>query len=437
MTELLSGNEELFTPERSPVTGPPTSPRDSPPQNPRTFVIEPPLLAPALKNTYKISSDTSLKPEGNLKVDEVIGEYPVDGVLYYFARYAGGIAYKVGVYLCPTCSYGILTRLAVSFALIFTVFWRACGEIQCAFRKRALHTAHLHVTEQKKSAGDLPPFDPSASYVHPLSRVTMVLNFSKRYGTTVSVSSARSASSVDAEVVSDSQDEDDEYDESDMLAAPRRSGRSTARAKQVLPFSPRKTRSRRILVIDSDQEPTDSDEAEPRRPIRRSTRSKKGVKVNLDAETYSDNLESEGETSDNYSSRELSKAKSKKPKKVVRRKAARPAYGHFRSVADLSDDFSDDENREHRDICEKCHRVPAHTLLEALKKKSKVQGKKKRKTSDDEFEVRDDEESFTALGGWVRWWGYHFSSWALITIPLQPQVSCCSPLALSGSNSAG
>jgi chromodomain-helicase-DNA-binding protein 4 len=89
-------NDELFSPEGSAMTSLPASSRGSPSQNPRSFVIEPPLLAIALKNTYKMSSDTSLKPD-DLKVDEVIGEYHVDGVLYYFARYAGGIAYKVGV----------------------------------------------------------------------------------------------------------------------------------------------------------------------------------------------------------------------------------------------------------------------------------------------------------------------------------------------------
>jgi chromodomain-helicase-DNA-binding protein 4 len=247
----------------------------------------------------------------------------------------------------------------------------------------------------------------------------MFLNISKRYGATVSVSSARSASSVDLEVVPDSQeedelqqeedsseDDDDEYDETDLLAAPQRSGRSTTKSKQALPFSPKKTRSRRILIIDSDQEHTYNEGSEVRRPARRSTRSRKGVKVHLDAETYSDDLESEGEISDD--SGKLSKSKGKKLKKVVRPKAARPAYGYFRAVADLDYDYSDDESMpigEHRDICEKCHQGPAHKLLEAVTKKSKGKGKKKRQTPDDEFEESDDEEErLTALGGWVRWW---------------------------------
>jgi hypothetical protein len=247
----------------------------------------------------------------------------------------------------------------------------------------------------------------------------MIINISKRYGATASVSSARSRSSVDLEVIPDSQeedepqdddddskddDDDDEYDETDMLAVPRRSGRSI-KSKQVLPFSPKKTRSRRILVIDSDQEHSDSDGSEVR-PIRRSTRSKKGVKVKLDAETYSDDQESEGETSD-YDSRKLSKPKSRGPKKSVRPKAARPAYGHFRVVADLDYDYSGDESMpigEHRDICEKCHRGPAHKLIEALMKKSKGKGKKRRKSPEDEFEESgDEEERLAALGGWVRW----------------------------------
>lgn len=48
---------------------------------------------------YKIAKETSLTSEVAPEVDEVIGEY-YDGVnLYYFARFMGGIAYKVGVFL--------------------------------------------------------------------------------------------------------------------------------------------------------------------------------------------------------------------------------------------------------------------------------------------------------------------------------------------------
>jgi len=99
MRELSSDHEALFTPPKflSPHGGPSTPSSSS---SFRHFVIEPPLLTPAQKSTYKFASDTSLKPGNELKVDEVIGEYRVDGILYYFARHAGGIAYKVSCRRC-------------------------------------------------------------------------------------------------------------------------------------------------------------------------------------------------------------------------------------------------------------------------------------------------------------------------------------------------
>jgi hypothetical protein len=102
MSVLLSGHDTLFTPEKSlpPHDGPPTSSPESSSSIPRGFVIELPLLTPEQKNTYKMALDTSLKPPNQLKVDEVIGEYRVGGILYYFARYDGGIAHKVGSRRC-------------------------------------------------------------------------------------------------------------------------------------------------------------------------------------------------------------------------------------------------------------------------------------------------------------------------------------------------
>ena len=53
--------------------------------------------------------------------------------------------------------------------------------------------------------------------------------------------------------------------------------------------------------------------------------------------------------------------------------------------------------RAHRDICEKCHREPAHVLL---KKLGKRKGRKKKQTDD---LSEDEEDMYNALGGWVRW----------------------------------
>jgi chromodomain-helicase-DNA-binding protein 4 len=245
----------------------------------------------------------------------------------------------------------------------------------------------------------------------------MIVNISNKRAT-VNIKSARSMpSDHEMEVVPDSeQDEDededdndgsdDEYDEDGSPVKSRRITRSTVKPVKNLPFSPRKTRSQKVFTIpDSDDEDVEDREAQERGPTRRSTRTRKSVKVNLDTDAYLDESEPEGGQSDGYSTRR-SKPKGKKPKKVIRGKASRPAYGHFRVVADLDYDPHSDEDsaplREHRKICEKCHRGPAHELLEAAMKKPK--GRRKKKTSDDEFEESGDEqEKLIALGGWVRW----------------------------------
>ncbi|GLB35984.1 putative class II histone deacetylase complex subunits 2 and 3 [Lyophyllum shimeji] len=378
----------LFSPERS--LGP-TRAQSSPltetvnaalPR--RAFFISPPTIPLAQKKLYQAAKDTFLKDNVEIKVDEVIGEYREGNILYYFARYQGGIAHK------------------------FPSF---------AFVKR--HQSLVHEFNRKKASGELTPFDPSAHYVHPLSRVKTTVSISNRRAT-VNISSARSISAApELEVVPDSQEEDgaglheladdesegddeaDEYEEEVRPQPSRRTRQSSAKSKTTLPFSPKKTRARQIFVVHSDQESGDSTTL---LPTRRSTRSRKGVTVNLDADAYTDDIELSDEDSEAYISTRA-RGKGKKAKKPVRRKASRPAYGHFRSIEELDyDALSDEESaplRKHRDICEKCHQAPAHQLLQDLSKKGKA--KRKRKTSEDEFEVSGDEkERYTALGGWVR-----------------------------------
>lgn len=60
----------------------------------RVFVSAP-LLPSAQKRQYKHISETSLNLDARARIDEVIGEYLVVDTLYYYARYDGGIAYKV------------------------------------------------------------------------------------------------------------------------------------------------------------------------------------------------------------------------------------------------------------------------------------------------------------------------------------------------------
>lgn len=273
----------------------------------------------------------------------------------------------------------------------------------------------LDIAERKKAAGELAPFDPSAHYIHPLSRVHMTVSINN-HRATLNISSARSIKSVpNMEVVPDSQDEDEEDygsddeevggddSDDDMSLLPRRSGRLPPKKikKKELPFSPKKTRSRRVLVLDSDLEPSDNNELPI--PTRRSTRIRKGVKLNLDTDSYGDNTsESSGYASPS------SRSKGKKPKRIARTKTSRPAYGHFRDVEDLDYDFDSDEEdvslNRHRDICEKCHKGPTHKLLQAFIKKGKGKAKQRRKSLEDELEQSDDEEErLVRLGGWVRW----------------------------------
>jgi hypothetical protein len=232
-------------------------------------------------------------------------------------------------------------------------------------------------------------------------------------GAKVSISSNGSvAPPSDVEEVPDSEEdeddedkeEDDEYGEEDSPVKVRRSTRSTKVPRQNLPFSPKKTRSQKIIVLDSDEE-GDTADGNSNAPTRRSARSRKGFKINLDEGAYYES-EQEGDDSEGYEAAPKLKGAIKRPK-VARKKGARPAYGHVRGVEDLEYDPNSDEEtaalRTHRNVCEKCHDVPAHEQLEALRKR-KGKGRKKRKTTEDEFEESGDEvERVSKRGGWVRW----------------------------------
>jgi len=94
----------LFTPEPSMATtsalsslsdslqlsvAPAHPPRKQP------FFISPPVISEAQKKLYKMARATSLHSKYATNVDEIIGEDRQNDVLYYFARYKGGIAHKV------------------------------------------------------------------------------------------------------------------------------------------------------------------------------------------------------------------------------------------------------------------------------------------------------------------------------------------------------
>ncbi|TFK36879.1 hypothetical protein BDQ12DRAFT_686022 [Crucibulum laeve] len=341
----------------------------------RNFYVALPILPASQKKQYKPVTESSLAAEFQPRVNEVIGEYKEGNRLYYFACYDGGIAHKY-----PSTP----------------------------FERR--HKGLVEDYQRKKAKGLLKPFDPTATYVHPLSRVKIKINIKNRRGT-VSVSSAHSGSSQQ-EVIPDSEEytgsesseeeETDTYSEGGTPVQTRRSGRG--RSKPELPFSPKKTRLQRVMAInDSDSESDDVGLPVSRRPAR-SSRLRASFKVKLDAD-YSDRSEATDEYDEDgdYNSTRKSKSKQAPQKKRVTR--VQPAYGHFRDISELGGDpYPEDADRVdlrvHRDICEKCHLGPAHHLLDALGMKSK-KGRKRRRTSDDEFE-EDEEEKYNALGGWVQ-----------------------------------
>lgn len=176
----------------------------------------------------------------------------------------------------------------------------------------------------------------------------------------------------------------------------RRSTRSgvTSANDRDLPFSPKKTRSRRIITVHSSgsefEDSMDSSSRSPS-PKKRSTRSRKRVVKNLDEDSDDGEWYSPGP----------SKAKTAK-KKGKSKRTSRPAYGVFRSVKVLDEEKEEEDAalRAHRNLCEKCLGAPAHILHAAYQKKMKRANGRKRKNNDDE---EDEEDDIEALGGWVRW----------------------------------
>lgn len=132
-----------------------------------------------------------------------------------------------------------------------------------------------------------------------------------------------SEADIDEDSEEEKEDEDEEYGE-DEEASPikvRRSARSTKLPRQNLPFSPKKTRSQKIVVLDTDEEDDDADGSSNNISTRRSTRARKGFKVNLDENAYYES-EQEDEGSDVYSSAPRRLKGTAKRGKVVRRQGA-------------------------------------------------------------------------------------------------------------------
>ena len=254
------------------------------------------------------------------------------------------------------------------------------------------HNAHSGCRKKKKLLRD---FNPYGASVHPLSRPRPK---------EPSISSGDEYASEDSEEV-DQLEESDELEKSDQLDESESSLDDfvpPTRVRQLrsarrLPFSPAKAPTKRRLRRRA--QPSDSDDEIV--TTRRSTRSTRNTKSYQVDDEYEDE---EPDGSDVLSA--------PKKKKRVRAKASRPAYGHFREVADLElDDQSDDETlplRAHRDECEKCHHPPSHILLKKLERRHR-----NKRSSDSNEEDEDERDNLESLGGWIRWW-----------VPVPPLSSC-------------
>ncbi|KAF9244536.1 hypothetical protein BU15DRAFT_42035 [Melanogaster broomeanus] len=385
----------LFTPTRPsslPPTGEPVAPSytespqpelDKPTRRTIDFYIEAPRLSPSIKRLYENVPDKLKYGEefGRDDLDSVVGEYllTTDGQpLYYFVRFKDGLAR------------------------------RFVGSLQS-------FTGHV---ELRKNEGLLEPFDPSSNAVHEDSRMRNVLTIGGITGSatarmfsgstvTESYSSRFSSPLTELEEEEENVDRTDDEDYSGR-APTRRSSRFNRGKKLVqssLPYSPKKLRSARVQPAQSDTDSGDDlcgysqvDSDVEVIPTRRSGRSRKTARSNL----------ADGEVSDDdtYHDGPQRRAKHKEaaggPKKK-RSATARPAYGNFRDINDLDFDAYDEEVtkalRAHRDICEKCHKLPAHQQLKTARKQKK--GRRRSRNDDDETD-EDDEEHIQGLGGWVR-----------------------------------
>lgn len=392
---------------RPPLTMPPTR---------RTIrcYVAPPTLPPSVKELYQqtpayLGGDPEFTRDD---LNKVVGEYPLDGQgkpSHYFVRFADGLAYRV--------SHALLGLSKSNFLQISShTLLAKCGDLvneYRAFHKFSSVLSPQGFSERRKAQGLLDHFDPASDDVHKYSRMNPRITVDA-----ASIAAPPTSSESDisgSPLTSDSPltEEDDGSGSDDYgLASTRKSARlaagNTKFIQSKLPFSPKKLRNNRArqqrLGSGSEDDlggygQVDSD-VEMFAP-RRSTRSRRSARSNL-----ADDLVDEGESDgDSYHGSPAPKSKEKARKRLKKKRsvAARPAYGHFRNIDDLDFDPYDDEAtsslRAHREICEKCHKRPAHEELSKVRK-----GRRKTKVDEDESDD-DDDEHIRGLGGWVRWFG--------------------------------
>ncbi|TFK77267.1 hypothetical protein BDN72DRAFT_35406 [Pluteus cervinus] len=314
----------------SPLASLSPSPMRSP-QRATFCYVSLPRLSAEERSRYKSVGDTSLKALNVQKFDEIIGEYQDGDKFYYFARYKEGIAWK--------------------------------------FPARSFTLSHPQLVQKyklRKAEGSLEEFNPSASYVHPLSRVKIKLKISKGRA------SSNPRDDSDFEDEESGEEEDESY------------GLETRSAKAGR--SDRKLRSR----FDTEDVESDGDSHGGHRRSTRATRLKRKA-----------SQRSDGADSDEYSN---SVPTQKKQKRTYRKRTVKAEYGIIRSMDDLDDESGSDAEgalKRHREFCEKCHRSPANELVASFEKKSKKKGRKKKRDEFDE-NSEDERERLEELGGWVR-----------------------------------
>ncbi|KAG2159672.1 uncharacterized protein EDB93DRAFT_1111462 [Suillus bovinus] len=397
----------LFTPPKSSSPGgPPTSDSvasTNVPMTPNTrpnlkasFFIEPPVLSESQKKQYKPVPEEF--KEGVTfdrdDIDTIVGEYYQDTNLFYFVRFKDGLAYRL-----PASDF------------------------------QAEYADLVEEYNQKKDAGELGEFDPSSSEVHEDSRVRTIITIdmangiarsTKAWGYTSSLASLSDLTepSESDQQTDDDRSEDDYRQERSMpirkansrpIRAAAAKGKSMSRAatQTKLPFSPQKLRSRHVrrYMTESEDELAgyEHDDILDVIPTRRSARERKNAKTNL----AEDDLEETSVTESDDESYMVtpkragkSKSAAKTQKRLKRGPVSRPAYGIFRPVADLEFDAYEEDTellRAHRDICEKCHKAPAHVQLEKPKK-----SRKKLRKEDDYGLEESEDDLIQSLGGWVR-----------------------------------
>jgi chromodomain-helicase-DNA-binding protein 4 len=254
-------------------------------------------------------------------------------------------------------------------------------------------------TDERKDAGTLDTFDENSSRIHPRDRVNnkiTILSKNNRARRPLTRSGpSRPARRNDPIVVDSSDEEDDDSqgdydgqsdedeDEADVSTKRKKSAEPTRRSTRTTGVT------NKITYRDESLSPAQT-RANPKRHVSRITRD----------DEYTD--EDEDEDSDQVTSERVKP----KPKRAPRGRLSRPAYGNIRTVADLSDDDSDDEVaalRAHRKTCEKCQDPPAHELLTKFYARGR-KAKPRRKANEDDFEDNvNEEQRYLRLGGWVRW----------------------------------